>query len=110
MDVDAMSTEKRTALIKKGACFICEEPGHLARDHKEHEKKKKEKGKGNAQSNAATPKKVNIQRIYAVLSKLSPEETTQLLKLQAADQEEKKEEKKEETKEEEEDADSDSGF
>jgi len=40
MDIDAMSTEKRTALMRKGACFICEEPGHMARDHKEYEKKK----------------------------------------------------------------------
>ena len=37
MDVDAMATEKRTALMRKGACFICEEPGHLAKDHQEYE-------------------------------------------------------------------------
>ena len=24
MDIDAMSTEKRNTLMKKGACFICE--------------------------------------------------------------------------------------
>jgi hypothetical protein len=30
MDVDAMTTEKRMSLMKKGACFICEETGHLA--------------------------------------------------------------------------------
>ena len=30
MDIDAMSMEKRTALMRKGACFICKEPGHLA--------------------------------------------------------------------------------
>ena len=34
MDIDAMSMEKRAALMRKRACFICEEPGHLARDHK----------------------------------------------------------------------------
>ena len=32
MDVDAMTTEKRTALMRKGACFICEEPGHMAKE------------------------------------------------------------------------------
>ena len=30
MDIDAMSMEKRAALMRKGACFICKEPGHLA--------------------------------------------------------------------------------
>ena len=43
MDVDAMTTEKRNALMKKGACFICEETGHLAREHKEYMEKKKGK-------------------------------------------------------------------
>jgi hypothetical protein len=46
MDIDRLSPEKRTILMKKGACFICEKPGHLARDHDEHEKK--EKGKWRA--------------------------------------------------------------
>lgn len=32
MDVDSMSTEERTALMKKGACFICRTIGHLSRD------------------------------------------------------------------------------
>ena len=33
MDIDVMSMEKLAALMRKGACFICEEPGHLAQDH-----------------------------------------------------------------------------
>jgi hypothetical protein len=32
MDVDAMTFEERAALMKKGACFKCKKPGHLARD------------------------------------------------------------------------------
>ena len=32
MDVDSMSTEERTALMKKGACFNCKTIGHLSRD------------------------------------------------------------------------------
>jgi hypothetical protein len=32
MDVDSMTTEERTALMKKGACFICRMIGHLSRD------------------------------------------------------------------------------
>ena len=111
MDIDAMSTEKRAALMKKGACFICEETGHLARDHKEHEKKNKDKGKGKASNYTPTPKKDKIQRIHAVLSKLSEEETKQLLAIQAlAQKPAQEEEKKEETKEKEEDSDSDSDF
>ena len=39
MDIDAMSTEKRITLMKKGACFICEKPGHMARDHDKYVKK-----------------------------------------------------------------------
>ena len=30
MDIDMMSMEKWAALMRKGACFICEETGHLA--------------------------------------------------------------------------------
>ena len=34
-----MSMEKQAALMRKGACFICEETGQLARDHKKQMKK-----------------------------------------------------------------------
>lgn len=43
MDVDAMTTEKRATLMKKGLCFICEEQGHRAQDHKSGEWKGKKK-------------------------------------------------------------------
>ena len=39
MDIDVMLMEKRAALMRKGACFICEEPGHLAQDHKKQMEK-----------------------------------------------------------------------
>ena len=39
MDIDVMPMEKRAALMRKGACFICQEPGHLARDHKKQMEK-----------------------------------------------------------------------
>ena len=41
MDIDVMSTEKRITLMRKGACLICEKPGHLARDHDEYMKKER---------------------------------------------------------------------
>ena len=39
MDVDAMSTEERNILMKKGACFTCKTIGHISRDCP-HKKKK----------------------------------------------------------------------
>ncbi|KAF8968228.1 hypothetical protein BDZ97DRAFT_1916075 [Flammula alnicola] len=32
MDIDAMSVEERTELMRKGACFFCKEQGHRAAD------------------------------------------------------------------------------
>ena len=39
MDIDAISMEKWAALMRKVACFICEEPGQLAWDHKKQMEK-----------------------------------------------------------------------
>ena len=43
MDIDRLSPEECSTLMRKGACFICKEPGHMAKDHKKHEEKKEEK-------------------------------------------------------------------
>ena len=32
MDVDYMSTDERTDLMRKGACFRCKKPGHRANE------------------------------------------------------------------------------
>ena len=88
MDIDAMTTEKRAALMRKGACFICEEPGHMARNHKEYEAKK-----GRTWGNTSPPQKKTIKEIHALLQELSPQETKELLVLQSTSQ--KKEEKEE---------------
>lgn len=70
MDVDAMMTdEKRANMMKRGLCFKCEEPGHLARDCK----KKK------------TPQKKPIREIHALLKVLTKEEKDELVKLQVDD-------------------------
>jgi hypothetical protein len=42
MDIDAMTLEERTALMKKGLCFICKKPGHRANDHKGKSKEEDE--------------------------------------------------------------------
>lgn len=83
MDIDAMSMEKRTALMRKGACFICEETGHLARDHKEREKKK-ENPRG---TTSFPPKKKSINEIHALLQTLSGDETKELMALQSMEEE-----------------------
>ena len=94
--------------MKKGACFKCEETGHMAKDHDEYERKKKEKKKAILRKTdtapttptppAASPsKKKDLSKIHALLQALSAEETETLLAMKG----EKKEEK---------DEDSDSDF
>jgi hypothetical protein len=92
MDIDAMSTEKRAALMRKGACFKCEEPGHLVRDHDEYERKKKGNGKI---SKTILPRKNNIREIHALLQGLLMKEKKELLALQTSDQEKETKEEKE---------------
>jgi hypothetical protein len=89
MDIDTMSTKKRAALMRKGACFICEETGHMARDHNEHMKKKKTNIRGTviATSSESSSKPKNINEIHALLQALSPTETKELLALQSTNQE-----------------------
>ena len=68
MDIDTMTMEKWTFLMKQGLCFKCEGQGHLARDCKG---KKKD----------TSPKK-SINDIHAVLMALTDEEKKGLLGIQ----------------------------
>lgn len=68
MDIDAMSMEKRTALMRKGACFICKEPGHLAQNCP---KKKKNLNQ-----------KTTVKEIHALIDTMSKEEKEELASLQ----------------------------
>jgi hypothetical protein len=68
MDIDTMTMEKRTFLMKQGLCFKCEGRGHLARDCKG---KKKD-----------TSPKRNINDIHAMLLALTDEEKKGLLGMQ----------------------------
>jgi uncharacterized protein DUF4939 len=92
MDVDAMSTEKRAYLMKKGACFKCEKTGHLAKDHDEFVKKEEDKKKKGKE----TPKK-DLKAIHALFSGLSKAEKEELLAMSKGDNEEDEEEEEEET-------------
>ena len=87
MDVDAMSTEKRVTLMKKGLCFICEKPGHLAKEHKDKNfgVDKKEETK--------TPKRRDLRKLHTYLQALTREEKEELFALQnPGDKEDKEEE------------------
>ena len=115
MDVDRLSPEERSTLMRKGACFICKEPGHMARYHKEHEEKKKKKASSRwtkAESSKITKTtktmtgKKDINKIHALLQSLSPDGTSMLFTLQNAEQNKKEEEKKDKK----DDDDSDLGF
>jgi hypothetical protein len=115
MDIDRLSPEKRTFLMKKGACFKCEKPGHLAKDHDEFERKEQERKRASTRrtetstsTTSTTPKtpskptsaKRDIKRIHALLQALSTEEKEELYQLESPEKE----------KEEEKDDESDSDF
>ena len=85
MDVDAMTTEKRMALMKKGACFICEGIGHRASDHKAGGSHEDKKGKGK------TLQKSDIKAIHALLQGLSKSDMGELLALTSGKKEEEEE-------------------
>ena len=85
MDIDGMSDGKRAFLMRKGACFKCEEPGHLARDCK---KDKGGKGKGKI-----SPKK-DLKAIHALFKGLTKAEQMELLALSEKKDEETEEEEK----------------
>ena len=82
MDVDAMSTEKRAYLMKKGACFVCEQTGHRASEHDEYEKRQKNKGKDK------TPPKKDLKTIHAFFEALSKEQKERLLAMSITDEKE----------------------
>ena len=74
MDINTMTAGKRTYLMKKGACFVCKEPGHRASEHDKHVKKQ-QKGKG---KDKATPKK-DLKALHALFQSLTKGEKEELL-------------------------------
>ena len=69
MDVDAMTAEKQTALMRKGACFSCEEPGHLAQ---------------NCSKKKNISQKRTIKEIHSFIDALNKEEKEELASLQVS--------------------------
>ena len=70
MDIDAMSMEKWAALMRKGGCFICEETGHLAWDHK----KQMDKGNDLSQKMKGKELHANIRALLAQMEEDDKEE------------------------------------
>ena len=91
MDVDRMTVEERNDLMKKGACFFCKEPGHLAADCPKKKKnygKKPEQRRGN--------QKMTCKEIATYIKKLSVEEKDNFAAEMINDLKEEKEEESEE--------------
>ena len=61
MDIDTMTAEKQTSLMKQGLCFKCKGQGHLAKDCK-----------GKKKDNSSLKK--NINNIHAMLIQLTEDE------------------------------------
>ena len=37
MDIDSLSVDEQTKLMKEEKCFICQKTGHMAKDHKKND-------------------------------------------------------------------------
>ena len=68
MDVDALSVEKRTEMMKKGQCFGCGKVGHLSRDCPD---RKKPAASSSSPPAYAPPKKMGAKDLYTHIRSLT---------------------------------------
>jgi hypothetical protein len=59
MDIDALTTEQREEMMRKGLCFVCRKPGHISKDCPDRKKS----------TNA--PKKMNGKELLAHIRSLT---------------------------------------
>ena len=76
--------------MKKGACFKCKKPRHMAKDHDEYEKKEEEKKKKKGKE----PQK-DLKAIHALISGLTKAEKEILLGMTVTEKAEEKDEEDE---------------
>ena len=74
MDVDTITTDKRTQLMKSGSCFKCEKQGHRAKDCPN-------KRNQNQNPNQKTSTRDTYRNIRALLAQHSPEEEAEIMKM-----------------------------
>ena len=74
MDIDTITTDKRTQLMKSGSCFKCEKQGHRAKDCPN-------KRNPNQNPNQKTSTRDTYRNIRALLAQQSPEEEAEIMKM-----------------------------
>ena len=74
MDIDTITTDKRTQLMKSGSCFKCEKQGHRAKDCPN-------KWNPNPNLNQKTSTRDTYRNIRALLAQHSPEEEAEIMKM-----------------------------
>ena len=79
MDVDTITADKQTQLMKNGSCFKCEKPGHRAKECPE-----KRNQNTNTNRNPTLQKtsiKDTYRNIRTLLAQHSPEEEEEIMKM-----------------------------
>ena len=83
MDIDALTTSKRSDLMKKGACFGCREPGHMAKDCPK--KKKNYQKKNYDEPKKDQKKKWNPKDAHRFIRSMSTQERKEFMDLMIED-------------------------
>ncbi|KAG2023242.1 hypothetical protein CC2G_000915 [Coprinopsis cinerea AmutBmut pab1-1] len=76
MDIDAISTDERTRMMKTGSCFYCREQGHIA---KECPKKRKDRNSSTSNDTKKKTPREAAKYIRRLLAQYSPEEEAEIL-------------------------------